>query len=257
MKVLVDTMKTFTKVNQIEGKCPVPEELAATVVSATLGTALEGRLTSETQMRRCLKRVRSGDNKVESKKGESVCALRNDWLTVPNVDRSLNGWEDFLKEKEYGDWREHPDTGERCFFVPRRKRQRVVQPDETHQVMSTELEHGGSRAYVYCDSKLGAPQRALVSNAKHISAMYAINFAGEILPPHYWFDTEAKEASKQGVSVDWIAGLPKVRGYFGFNHKVSLHPSYSMNTKGGCINDDFLDWIDKSVGEPLLSQYKY
>ena len=85
MKVLVDTMKTFTKVNQIEGKCPVPEELAATVVSATLGTALEGRLTSETQMRRCLKRVRSGDNKVESKKGESVCALRNDWLTVPNV----------------------------------------------------------------------------------------------------------------------------------------------------------------------------
>ena len=47
------------------------------------------------------------------------------------------------------------------------------------------------------------------------------------------------------------------RGYFGFNHKVTLHPSYSMNTKGGCINDDFLDWIDKSVGEQLLSQYKY
>jgi len=102
---------------------------------------------------------------------------------------------------------------------------------------------------------------------------YSINFNHETLPPFYWFDTEAKCKEKERVEASWVCGLPKVKGYFGFDRKVritvepnspcgkfqdsseivspvwqvTLHPAYTINNKGGCVDDDVLEWIDKIV----------
>jgi len=51
---------------------------------------------------------------------------------------------------------------------------------------------------------------------------YSINFDKEALPPFYWFDTEAKAKEKERVDASWVCGLPRVRGQFGFDHKVPL-----------------------------------
>mmetsp|Transcript_1811 Transcript_1811/g.4625 ORF Transcript_1811/g.4625 Transcript_1811/m.4625 type:complete len:197 (+) Transcript_1811:212-802(+) len=118
---------------------------------------------------------------------------------------------------------------------------------ETHQIMSTELESGGSRAHVYSDPDLGASGRSTVVNSRHTSGTYSINFNLETLPPFYWFDTEAKSKEKERVDASWVFGLPRVKGYFGVDRKVTLHPAYTINNKGGCVDDDMLEWIDKIV----------
>ena len=91
------------------------------------------------------------------------------------------------------------------------------------------------------------------------------------MPPFYWFDTEAKSKEKERVDASWVFGLPRVKGYFGVDRKVrlsrthpeestskvprcaspvwqvTLHPAYTINNKGGCVDDDMLEWIDKIV----------
>eukprot|EP00966_Prymnesium_polylepis_P012456 286331-Prymnesium_polylepis.1 len=61
----------------------------------------------------------------------------------------------------------NPDTGEEGVYVPLAKRRRIIQTDETHQVMSTQLESGGPRAHVYVDTTHGAFARATVTNQRH------------------------------------------------------------------------------------------
>jgi hypothetical protein len=77
---------------------------------------------------------------------------------------------------------------------------RVIQPDETHQVMTTELESGGPRARLYFDESLGAPGRASIVNGRHISCMYSVNASREVLAPYYLFDSTATEA--EGYKLD-------------------------------------------------------
>ena len=84
---------------------------------------------------------------------------------------SFDGWENFLLDNGFGEWRMRPVLKKKMVYVPRQKRLRVLQCDETHQIMSTELEKGGTRANVYADVELGASGRSTVVNARHISGM--------------------------------------------------------------------------------------
>eukprot|EP00966_Prymnesium_polylepis_P302210 6982406-Prymnesium_polylepis.1 len=63
--------------------------------------------------------------------------------------------------------------------------------------MSTQLESGGPRAHVYVDTTLGAFARATVTNQRHTTGMYSVNYAGEAVPSYYMFDSDAKEKKQQ------------------------------------------------------------
>ena len=47
------------------------------------------------------------------------------------------------------------------------QRRRIINMDESHLLMTTEVEKGGPRASVYHDPSLGAPQRSKVVNPRH------------------------------------------------------------------------------------------
>jgi len=173
VETLVDVVKSHAKMKQIEGSSVKPRELSTLMKSATLGTPLEQKTQSAKQLEKLLRRTREGENRLSSRIGESVAQNRSDWLTEGNVAHSFNGWEKFLVTNGFGQWKTHPRTKQQRVYVPRQKRRRVLQCDETHQIMTTELERGGSRAHVYVDPTLGASGRSSVTNSRHTSGMCA------------------------------------------------------------------------------------
>jgi hypothetical protein len=173
VEALVDVLKSHAKLQQIEGGSMKPAELSTLMKSATVGTPLEPKTQSGAQVRKLLKRTRQGENRLFSRVGESIAQHRSDWLTEGNVAHSFDGWEKFLIAQDFGEWKTHPKTKQRMVYVPEQKRRRVLQCDETHQIMSTELEKGGTRAHVYVDPDLGASGRSSVVNSRHTSGMCA------------------------------------------------------------------------------------
>jgi hypothetical protein len=173
VQTLVEVVKSHAKLSQIDGNSLKPAELSTLMKSATLGTPLEPKTQSGAQVAKLLRRTRQGENRLLSRVGESIAQNRSDWLTEGNVTHSFDGWEKFLVAQKFGEWKTHPETKQQMVYVPRQKRRRVVQCDETHQIMSTELEKGGSRAHVYIDPDLGASGRSSVVNSRHTSGMCA------------------------------------------------------------------------------------
>jgi hypothetical protein len=173
VQTLVDAVKSHAKMQQIDGHSMKPKELAGLMKSATLGTPLESKTATGKQLEKLLRRTREGDNGLSSRVGESIAQNRSDWLTEGNVAHSFDGWENFLVARGFGEWKMHPTLQKMMVYVPRQKRGRVLQCDETHQIMSTELEKGGSRAHVYSDPDLGASGRSSVVNSRHTSGMCA------------------------------------------------------------------------------------
>ena len=187
VQVLVDVVKSHAKMQQLDGNSLRPVELSALVKAATTGTPLEPKTQSGAQVKKLLRRTREGDNRLSSRKGENIASNRSDWLTEGNVAHSFNGWETFLVVRGFGEWKTHPETKTKRVYVPQCKRRRIVQPDETHQIMTTALEAGGPRAHVYSDPELGASGRSTVVNSRHTSAMCAAHPHALSLPsppPH-------------------------------------------------------------------------
>lgn len=162
---MVDTLKSHAKMQQIDGNSMKPQELSTLAKAATAGTPLEPK--TQSKMKKLLKRTREGANKLCSRVGESIPSHRSDWLTEGNVAHSFDGWEQLLVASKFGEWKTHPEWKRRMVYFPKQERARVVQCDETHQIMSTELENSGSRAHVYVDPTLGASGRSTVTNARH------------------------------------------------------------------------------------------
>jgi hypothetical protein len=126
--------------------------------------------------------------------------------------------------------------------------------------VSTQLESGGPRAHVYVDTTHGAFARATVTNQRHTTGMYSVNYAGEAVPPYYMFDSDAKEKKQQKVDAAWVCGLPRVQGLFGYQHQVTLEPGYSVTTKGGTCDGEFLEWISKCIDQAypnIAPKFKY
>ena len=247
MIALIDVVKSFSKVSQLEGDSKQPDELVAAAQDATEGTALAKKLEGDRRGKAFLKQTRQGENSLNSGKGESIDQRRIDSLTQANVEKNVADWKAFLLKHEFAEEKLDSETGETGVYVPLAKRRRIVQCDETHQIMTTQLEAGGSRSHVYYDPSLGSAARATTTNQRHTTGMYAINYAKEVLPPYYMFDSLAKDASQQKIEAATVVGLPRVKGFFGFSHKVTLDAGYAVTTKGGTSDGQFLEWISKSI----------
>ena len=169
---LVTVAKTYARLSQLEGDTKKPKELARKLMSSVQGTPYEGMVNTSDKRKHFLKLLRGGDNALKSTVGESIEKRRVDSLTYENVAEWFAGWMKFLELSGFGVWRVHPTLLRSMMYVSKQKRARVVQPDEMHTVMSSELEKGGTRAHLYGASELGASGRSSVVNSRHVSAMY-------------------------------------------------------------------------------------
>eukprot|EP00966_Prymnesium_polylepis_P274427 6340776-Prymnesium_polylepis.1 len=76
--------------------------------------------------------------------------------------RWIEGWTKFLFDNDFAVNRMHPVHKKMMPYISKQKRSRIINPDETHLLLSTELEKGGPRASVYSDPALGAAARPTV-----------------------------------------------------------------------------------------------
>jgi hypothetical protein len=65
------------------------------------------------------------------------------------------------------------------------------------------------------------------------SLMCGSNAAGEEMPLHIMFSSDAEEAQNYAVNAAWIVALPRVTGKFGHDKEKSFPASVTTNEKGG------------------------
>jgi hypothetical protein len=244
---LVAVTKTYTKLMQLEGQCQKPKELVRKLVAAAAGTGHEALVDTLKKRRAVLEQLRVGEDAVSVLQGESIDKRRVDSLTYENVVEWFSGWTHFLEARKFAVKRKHPVSGTEMWYVSRQKRARIINCDEMHLVMTTELEKGGPRALVYGDQKLGASGRVAIVNARHISAMYATAADRTVMPPYYMFDSAAS-AENMGLNAAWLLGLPRVMRYVhGFDDKQPMQPGCEVSEKGGAVKGTFHRFIHTSV----------
>lgn len=65
------------------------------------------------------------------------------------------------------------------------------------------------------------------------SLMCGSNAAGEAMPLHIMFSSDAKDELNYAVNAAWIVSLPRVTGRFGHDEEKSFTASLTTNENGG------------------------
>ena len=242
---------------QLEGSTKKPKEILLKLMAVVRGSGYSHLLDSAGKRRRMTESLRKPDETSTGLTAVTAAAVdqrRSEWLTTGNMRRWIEGWTQFLFDNDFAVNRMHPIHNKMMPYVSKQKRSRIINPDETHLLLSTELEKGGPRASVYSDPALGAAARPTVVNPRHTSMMLATNARHEVLAPYLEFDSNAT-AENQGVDALWVKELPKPVGFFG-NAEASgtqiSRPGCEVTPKGGSGKGSFTRWIDKIV-EPVYN----
>jgi hypothetical protein len=71
--------------------------------------------------------------------------------------------------------------------------------------------------------------------------------AGELLIPHFQFQTSAKTDKAKVIRIEMIRYMLDVRGTFGYEDNQSFPILLGINKKGGMDNNDFFEYLKKSI----------
>lgn len=247
MDLLKNSAQVFQVGRSAKRRRAVMPKLSAAIASVP---ELAKHAKTDRQRKRLADDMRARNQSMRSAKSISTDVRRTEALTWELLTLWFDGWCAFIKRYEFlikkttfvnGDEVVEIDVrGEEVWWVPPERAARIINPDETHQVMSTEVEHGGKRALCIIDNELGTSTARKVLNARHVSGMYWSNGRGEIGPPHYLFDTAAESKEKERIDPRWTNNLPEPVGKFGrqneepraFPSTFDLQPKGSMTKEG-------------------------
>jgi hypothetical protein len=71
--------------------------------------------------------------------------------------------------------------------------------------------------------------------------------AGELLPPHFQFQTSAQTAEAEAIRIETIRYMLDVQGTFGHESEQSFPISLGLNHKGGMDDEEFFQYLKKSI----------
>ena len=140
-QALIAVLTSFVQMKQLQGLEQRPFELKAKLLAATRNTIHEKEVDNAYKKERLLLAMKEKTS-ITSGEGKSVDKRRVDSLTFSQYERWFDGWENILLTRGFGVKRPHPESGEEMTYVSAQKRRRLINPDETHQVMTNELEKG-------------------------------------------------------------------------------------------------------------------
>ncbi|KAI2497543.1 hypothetical protein MHU86_16946 [Fragilaria crotonensis] len=92
--------------------------------------------------------------------------------------------------------------------------------------------------------------RRSVKSSRHVTGVYATNAAGEVLPPLFIFDSNAKTDENFRVKNSWLEGLPTITGRFGCPTLIESSSFYAVRSKGS-MDDSLLNSYIEDVLLPL------
>jgi hypothetical protein len=153
---------------------------------------------------------------------------RQMWTTVKNLDEWYDRWQSFSLEFGFAD-----DDGQGGITCSEEQKRRIVNMDETK--FSTDRSYGGiGDRPANSITMLGVARSGTAVNKANMSStlMCGSNAAGEALPIHVMFSSDAQEESYQ-VDARWMADFPRVRARFGHDNEEELCAQVTLNERGG------------------------
>jgi hypothetical protein len=73
------------------------------------------------------------------------------------------------------------------------------------------------------------------------------NAAGEPIPPHFQFQTAAQTDDAEAIRIECMRYMLDVVGTFGHDEEKQFPISFGMNNKGGMDDDEFFEYLQKSI----------
>jgi len=104
--------------------------------------------------------------------------------------------------------------------------------DETHHKLSTASDKGGPTTNSYACASFPRSGERITESSRHTTGVYAVNLAGEVLPPLYIYDSKAKKEENFAVDPEIVERLPKVAGRYGLLKKTEFGSFVSVRRKG-------------------------
>ena len=250
---LVETAAVHAEMCQVgkEGELK-SVDIKRTIGAAILGTHMETAFKVETVWRKMKKEY---PEKLQAVKLMSVDDSRAQWTAFNNLQQWFNDVKtDILNtglvlDQEVRD----PVDGtliSELDFRSDEVRRRFVNMDETHHDLSVTGDRGGPRAVMYHNPKYQRGCRRSVKSSRHVTGVYATNAAGEVLPPMYIFDSNAKTDENFRVKNSWLEGLPTITGRFGCPTLIESASFFAVRSKGS-MDDSLLNNYIEDVLLPL------
>ena len=163
-EALTAVAKSYARLSQLNGKSIMPSELLLKMQASLACTPMYAEmLDGEASQRKILKRLREGEDALNSEEGESICMRRIEALTVENVQLFFDSWDKVLLDNQFAVMRYNEEEDRMMPYISKQKRRRIIATDETQTVGSTELEKGGPRARVYVDKTIGLAELAALN----------------------------------------------------------------------------------------------
>lgn len=166
-------------------------------------------------------------------KEEVVEMRRLIWTTFSNLSDWYDAWEKFLTTQGFASEIINESGAKEIVFSEEQKR-RIINIDETN--LSLDGSDGGRGGRPSCTITIkhcSRPGTAQNKTSVSSSLMCGSNAAGEAMPLHIMFSSDASNEENYAVNAAWILALPRVTGIFGHDKEKSFPASVTTNEKGG------------------------
>ena len=164
------------------------------------------------------------------------------WTTFQNLDLWF-GWEMFVVE--YGFVTINSDGS---LYFPDKMKARIINMDETCLSLDgSNSNRGGRPTVTYYNVRFPQLGKATSKSALSTTMISGSSAAGEAIPPHFQFQTSATSAEGEAIRIEMIRYLLNVKGIFGWETEQEFPISIGLNSKGGMDDDNFFEYIKKSI----------
>ncbi len=240
-KLLLTAFETYIRISQINGETfNNTANKLTTRVNATMNHITKGPRLFHRLMRESAINFRATiSNPVEERR------LR--WTTFHNLNTWHENWERCLVELGFATKLTGAD-GNKLIVVSDEQKARILNLDESALMLDgNSQQRGGRPSVTFFDG--GLPTHGIVASKSASSTTFITgsNAAGEVLPPHFQFITNAKLSENEKIRSETVRYMKCVRGQFGFPSQQIFPCTFGLNEKGGMDKDEFEKYLFNSI----------
>ena len=165
------------------------------------------------------------------------------WMTYKNLDLWFDSWDVFVVEYGFITI----NSNNELHFDEKMKKH-MLNMDKTCLLLNgSNGNRGGHPTVTYydiCFPQLGKAMSKLALTTMMISRSTS---AGELLPPHFQFQTSTQTVEAKAIQIKTIRYMLNVGGTFGHEVKQSFSILLCLNIKGGVDNEKFFEYLRRSI----------
>jgi len=174
---------------------------------------------------------------------------RVEWTTHFNLNLWFDTWKTTLIELGFAREKTCDDIAEEgeVMFLPGQK-ERIINVEETDGTLDdTRGQTGGRPPIVFTSPDVPAGSTSVNKCGYKTTLICGSTAAGEPIPPHFQFKTNAKTKEGQRISVDWFRLCLRIRGKFGHDTHKNFPVTFGMNKKGGINSVELQKYTQTAV----------